>query len=66
MNFVADFLGYVGLTALVCYFVLRATRQFSQKLGSHGFSATARILGFLIICSGVQFVINGKSELLHA
>ena len=66
MNFVADFPGYAGLAALVCYFVLRAAQQLSGKLGSHGFSASARIPGFLIIGSGMKFVINGISELPHA
>ena len=55
----------IGVTALICYFVLRAAEQLSMKLGSAGIGAIARIMGFLMICIGVQFVINGIGELLH-
>lgn len=33
-------------------------------MGSAGVGAIARILGFLMICIGVQFVINGVRELI--
>jgi len=56
----------IGVAALVCYFVLRAAEPLSRKLGSAGIGAIARILGFLMICIGVQFVINGVRELLLA
>ena len=56
----------ICVTALVCYFVLRAAEQLSRKLGTAGIGAIARIMGFLMICIGVQFVINGVGELLHA
>ncbi|MGB5133375.1 MAG: MarC family NAAT transporter [Steroidobacteraceae bacterium] len=54
----------IVVTALVCYFVLRAAEQLSKKLGSAGIGAIARIMGFLMICIGVQFVINGVRELV--
>jgi len=54
----------IAVAALVCYFVLRAAEPLSRKLGSAGIGAIARILGFLMICIGVQFVINGVRELL--
>ena len=54
----------IGVAALVCYFVLRAAEPLSNKLGSAGVSAIARILGFLMICIGVQFIINGVRELI--
>jgi multiple antibiotic resistance protein len=56
----------IAVAALVCYFVLRAAEQLSKKLGSAGIGAIARIMGFLMICIGVQFVINGVRELLLA
>jgi multiple antibiotic resistance protein len=56
----------IAVAALVCYFVLRAAEQLSRKLGSAGIGAIARIMGFLMICIGVQFVINGVRELLLA
>ncbi|MGQ0383757.1 MAG: MarC family NAAT transporter [Gammaproteobacteria bacterium] len=54
----------IGVAALVCYFVLRAAGPLSRKLGNAGIGAIARIMGFLMICIGVQFVINGVSELV--
>ncbi len=54
----------IGVAALVCYFVLRAAEPLASKLGSAGIGAIARIMGFLMICIGVQFVINGVRELV--
>lgn len=54
----------IGVAALVCYFVLRAAEPLAHKLGSAGIGAIARIMGFLMICIGVQFVINGVRELV--
>ncbi len=54
----------IAVAALVCYFVLRAAEQLAHKLGSAGIGAIARIMGFLMICIGVQFVINGVRELV--
>ncbi len=54
----------IGVAALVCYFVLHAAERLSRKLGSAGIGAIARIMGFLMICIGVQFVINGVRELI--
>jgi multiple antibiotic resistance protein len=56
----------IAVVALVCYFVLRAADPLSRKLGSAGIGAIARIMGFLMICIGVQFIINGVRELLLA
>lgn len=54
----------IGVAALTCYFVLRAAEPLAHKLGSAGVGAIARIMGFLMICIGVQFVINGVRELV--
>lgn len=54
----------IGVAALACYFVLRAAEPLAHKLGSAGIGAIARIMGFLMICIGVQFVINGVGELV--
>lgn len=56
----------IGITALICYFVLSAAEQLRRKLGKVGVSAISRIFGFLTICIGVQFVINGVSDLVRA
>ncbi len=54
----------IAIVALVCFFVLSAAEPLSRKLGAAGIGAVSRIMGFLMICIGVQFVINGVSELV--
>jgi multiple antibiotic resistance protein len=49
----------IAITAVICYVVLRAATKLALKLGANGVNAIARIMGFLLICIGVQFVING-------
>jgi multiple antibiotic resistance protein len=53
----------IALTALISYLVLRAATRFDRILGATGMNAMARIMGFLLVCIGVQFVINGVTEI---
>jgi multiple antibiotic resistance protein len=54
----------IALTALVCYFVLRAATNLARFLGPSGMSGMTGIMGFLLVCIGVQFVINGVMNLV--
>jgi multiple antibiotic resistance protein len=59
---VADFLGVatgILLVALVSWFALRGAERFNRLLGATGMLAMTRLMGFLMICIGVQFIING-------
>ncbi|MGI9245249.1 MAG: MarC family NAAT transporter [Steroidobacteraceae bacterium] len=47
------------LTALLSWFVLRGAERFNRLLGSTGMIALTRLTGFLMVCIGVQFFING-------
>jgi len=64
-------LGYVqvaigiAITALISYAVLRAATKLDKVLGAVGMNAMARIMGFLLICIGIQFVINGVLGVVH-
>lgn len=49
----------IGITAAICFVVLNAATKLAKFLGTNGINAVARIMGFLLICIGVQFVING-------
>ncbi len=49
----------IAITALISYLVLRAAARLDKILGATGMNAMARIMGFLLICMGIQFVING-------
>lgn len=49
----------IAITAVISYVVLRAATRLDKILGATGMNAMARIMGFLLICIGIQFVING-------
>lgn len=49
----------IAITAVISYLVLRAATRLNSILGATGMNAVSRIMGFLMICIGVQFVING-------
>jgi multiple antibiotic resistance protein len=64
---IADFLGVAtGIFAVVVisWFVLRGAEKFNRLLGATGMLALTRLMGFLMICIGVQFIINGLSVVL--
>ncbi|MET0534026.1 MAG: MarC family NAAT transporter [Steroidobacter sp.] len=49
----------VAIVGVISYWVLKAATRLSRVLGVAGMNAMARIMGFLLICIGVQFIING-------
>jgi multiple antibiotic resistance protein len=53
----------IALTALFCYIVLKGATGLAKRLGPSGVSAMTGIMGFLLVCIGVQFIINGVTEL---
>jgi multiple antibiotic resistance protein len=56
----------IAITAVFCYYVLRAATKLAKYLGESGVNAMAGIMGFLLVCIGVQFVINGVLHLADA
>jgi multiple antibiotic resistance protein len=52
----------ISITAIISYAVLHAATRLNAMLGKTGMHAIARLMGFLLICIGVQFVINGIGE----
>jgi multiple antibiotic resistance protein len=55
----------IAITAFISYLVLRAATRLNDVLGAVGMNAVSRIMGFLLICIGVQFVINGILDIAH-
>lgn len=49
----------IAITALISYAVLKAASRLDRVLGATGMNAMSRIMGFLLVCIGVQFIING-------
>lgn len=64
----------IGILIVACivYLTLRLSTRLVNVLGVNGLHAMTRIMGFLILCVGVQFIVNGitgvitSPELLHA
>lgn len=55
--------GVVGLgiliTVIICWFVLRSSTRITKLLGPTGIDALTRIMGFILICIGVEFTASG-------
>jgi multiple antibiotic resistance protein len=66
----SDALGYAAiilailLTALICYLVLRLALRMNGLLGPNRLNALTQLMGFLLLCMGVQFIVNGLTTLL--
>jgi len=54
----------IAITAVISYWILRAATRLNRVLGATGMNAVARIMGFLMICIGVQFCINGVMDIV--
>lgn len=54
----------IVITALITYLVLRASTRLNAVLGTTGINAISRIMGFILVCIGVQFGINGVLEIV--
>lgn len=56
----------IAITAAISYLVLRASTRLHELLGATGINAFSRIMGFIMICIGVQFAINGVLEIVRS
>jgi multiple antibiotic resistance protein len=53
----------IFLTALISWLVLRGAGAMRRLLGVNGVNSLSRIMGFLLICIGIQFIVNGVRDL---
>ena len=53
----------IVITALISWLVLRGAGALRRLLGVNGVNSLSRVMGFLLICIGVQFVVNGVRDL---
>lgn len=53
------------LFALEFWLCMRGASPLLKLLGEKGVDALARVMGFLLVCIGVQFAINGIHDLLQ-
>ncbi len=49
------------IVSILSWFALRGAERVNRLLGATGMVALTRLMGFLMICIGVQFTINGTS-----
>lgn len=58
LDFAAITLGIIVVGAII-YITLRLSTRMVKLLGVNGLNAMTKIMGFLILCVGVQFIVNG-------
>jgi multiple antibiotic resistance protein len=58
LDYVAIVLGIV-IVAVISYFTLRLSGQMVRLVGANGMNALTKFMGFLLLCIGVQFIVNG-------
>ncbi|GJM30577.1 MAG: UPF0056 membrane protein [Cyclobacteriaceae bacterium] len=56
----------IGLVAFVSWLVLRASTRVVRFLGQSGMTAMGRIMGFLLVCVGIQFIVDGAHDFLSS
>jgi multiple antibiotic resistance protein len=52
------------LTCVIIWFTLRSAQVVSKIIGQEGLDALGRLMGFLLVCIGVQFVGSGVRTFL--
>ncbi len=58
LDYVYIALGILAVAAIV-FFTLRSSTRLVKLLGVNGLHAMTKIMGFIILCVGVQFVVTG-------
>ncbi|HEF4760153.1 TPA: MarC family NAAT transporter [Pseudomonas putida] len=53
------------LTALILWLCLRGSGLVMKVTGESGIDAISRLMGFLLVCMGAQFAINGTVEIVQ-
>ena len=53
----------IVITAILSWLILRGAGSMRRILGVNGVNSLSRIMGFLLICIGAQFAINGVRDL---
>jgi multiple antibiotic resistance protein len=58
VDYIAIILGIL-VVAAITYSVLRLSEKIVGLIGVNGMNALSKVMGFLILCIGIQFVVNG-------
>ncbi|KGT86695.1 hypothetical protein NG99_25140 [Erwinia typographi] len=60
---VAPVLTFLSVSVIL-WISLRSSGGIMRLVGKGGIEAISRLMGFLLVCMGVQFIINGVSEVI--
>ena len=52
----------IGIVAVITWLVLRSSTRIAGYLGITGMNALTRVMGFLLICIGIEFISTGFFE----
>jgi multiple antibiotic resistance protein len=63
LDYVAIILGIV-VVAVITFVTLALSDRVVRVIGVNGMNALSKIMGFIILCIGVQFVVNGVLEIV--
>ena len=58
LDYVAIIVGIL-VVAVITYLVLNLSERTVRIIGVNGMNALTRIMGFLLLCIGIQFIVNG-------
>ncbi len=61
VDYIAIILGILSVAAIT-YSTLRLSGKIVTVIGVNGMNALSKIMGFLILCVGIQFVVNGVTD----
>ena len=53
-----------ALVGIILWGCLRSSGAIMRLVGKGGIEAISRLMGFLLVCMGVQFIINGVLEII--
>lgn len=62
LDYLAIAVGIVGV-AVVAYVTLRLAAPLVAAIGRNGMNAVTKMMGFLLLCIGIQFIVNGVLEI---
>jgi multiple antibiotic resistance protein len=63
IDYLAIILGIL-IVAVLTYVTLRLSENVVKVIGVNGMNALSKVMGFLILCIGIQFVVNGVLGIL--
>ena len=61
-DYLAIIVGILAV-AVASYAILRISHRIVGVIGVNGMNAMTRIMGFLLVCIGIQFVVNGVTAI---